>query len=172
MRSVRAAERVAGVVEHWLGEVGAAAAMFERRWTRAALVRVDAGLAKRLFAQVQDFDRALVTGEVEDVERQGAATVRGYDVCRRAMEGSQEPDDAFLLGMASSGLRIAVGNQRAAADRVSELFGKKVIWFSVDEIAELLSKIEEFKSLSAVKSFFPGSVLIDLYPGEPAKGDI
>ena len=171
VRSVRAAERVVSAIEHWVAAVSAAAAAFERRWTRAALVRVDAGLAKRLFAQIQDFDRALVTGEVEDVERQGAATVRGYDVCRRAMEGSAEPDDAYVLGFdEQTGVRVAIGHQRAAAERVAELHGASVVWMSADEVAGLLAGVEAFKTAAAVKRLWPGSV-IERYPDEPAKGD-
>jgi hypothetical protein len=162
----------AEAVRYWLGEVSKAAVLFERRWTRGLLKRIDADLERRLAAQIADFDRACVTADHPEVERQGAATCRGYAACVRAMEAAQEADDAYLIGFdAATGHRIAIGTQRAAADRVAEVHGQKVVWYSADEIAALLARMEGLKRLSVIKSLWPGSEIVDLYPDEPAKAD-
>lgn len=162
----------AGLVGHWLGEVSKAAEAFERRWTRGLLHRVDPDLARRLDAQVAAFDRACITAVEGEVERQGAATVRGYVACVQAMEAAQEADDAYLIGFdRATGYRIAIGQQRAAADRVAEIHGVKVVWYSADEIAALVASYEGMKRLSVIKSLWPGAELIDIHPDEPAKAD-
>lgn len=173
MRAVAAPAAVrTDTLGHWLSEVAKAAGLFECRWTRRALERVDGSLATRLRAQKADFDRATVTGDLSDIEVQGAATVRGYLVCVRAMEAASEPDDAYVIGSdTATGYRVAIGNQRAAAARVAEIHGSKVAWYSADEIAALLARMEGLKTLSAIKTIWPGSEILDMYPDKPAKAD-
>src|SRR5215207_2296156 len=99
------------VLRYWIGEVSNAAALLERRWTRAALKRVDPDITKRLEEQRDLFDRAAVTGTVEDIERHGAALCRGYTVAVRTLEIAQEPDDAYMLGQdPRTGFKVAIGN--------------------------------------------------------------
>src|SRR5687768_2321615 len=85
-------------VRYWAREVSAAAAMFERRWTRAALKRVNPDIATRLSTQRDLFDRAAVTGTGEEAEVHGAALCRGYAAAVRALEAANEPDDAYTMG--------------------------------------------------------------------------
>lgn len=156
----------------WMGRVATAASGFERRWTAGALRRVDPDLAARIRDQVALFDRACITGADEEIERHGAATVRGWGACVRAMEASGEADDAYLLGWdPATGFRVAIGQQRAGADRVAELHGQGVVWVSPDEIAAVLASVESFKAIAAVKRFFPGAEMVDRLPEEPAKAD-
>ena len=159
-------------VRKWHSEVSSAASLFERRWTRHALKRVDAILAQRLQEQRDLFDRALVTGSTSEIETQGGAMCRGYAAATKAMEASGEADDAYLMGQCHrSGFRVAVGHQKAAAERVAEIEGKPVVWISVDEVAAMMAGLEGFKQLAAVKRIFPGSEVIDIRPCEPAKLD-
>lgn len=160
-------DREQSTVRRWLSEVSATATAFESRWTLSALRRVDAELCRRLLEQRGLFDAACITGSAEDVDLQGAALCRGYGAAVRSM--GVEPDDAYVLGVdLASGLKIAIGAQRAAVDRVRELHGDRVIWVTPDECARMLASVEAFKFVGAVKQFFPGAEIIDRYPDQPA----
>lgn len=159
-------------VRHWLREVSKSALLVERRWTQAALKRVDADLARRLDEQRDLFDRAVVTGSSEDVEKHGAAMCRGYAVAAKTLDAAGEPDDSYVLGQdARTGFRVAIGHQKAAADRVAELHGRAVVYISPDEVAAVLAGLEGFKAIATIKLFFPGAEVVDVRPGEPAKSD-
>jgi hypothetical protein len=152
--------------------VAEAALPFESRWTFAALKRADAGIHRRLMDQRGIFDRMLVIGTVEEIEIHGAALCRGYAVAIQTLERAAEPDDAYLLGQdMRTGFRVAIGQQKAAAQRVRELHGDKVIWITPDEVAAVLANVEAFKPVTAIKRLFPGAEMLDVHPGEPAKGD-
>ena len=160
------------IVRYWSREVSAAAVAFERRWTLAALKRVDPDLAERLSKQQELFNRAAVTSTIEEVEAHGAAMCRGYAMAVRALEANSEPDDAYTLGQdPRSGFKIAIGHQKSAAERVAELHGNSVIWISPDEVAAVLSQLEGLKALSTIKQIFPGAELIDIRPYDPANHD-
>lgn len=163
---------MSSLVRHWLTEVSAAALPFESRWTMLALKRVDPDLARRLFEQRGLFDQACVTGSVEEVETHGAAMCRGWGAAVRTLSSSQEPDDAYMLGSdPATGLKVAIGHQRAAMDRVREVHGERVVWITPDEVAKLMASVEQFKFVGAVKQLFPGAEIIDRYPEEAAKFD-
>lgn len=157
-------------MRRWHLEASSAASIFERRWTRHALKRVDGVLAQKLHEQRGLFDKAMLTGTAAEIEAQGAAMCRGYAAATKAMEQSGEPDDAYFVGQdPKSGFRVAIGHQRAAADRVSELHGQNVVWVSADEVAEIMASLQGFKAINAVKQFFPGSEVVDIRPHDPAK---
>jgi hypothetical protein len=40
-----------------------------------------------------------------------------------------------------------------------------------DEVAAILANLEALKPIVAIKQLFPGAEILDLHPGEPAKGD-
>ena len=156
--------RSGATVRHWLGEVSSAAAQFESRWTMLALRRVDEGLARRLHEQRGLFDEACFAGEGSEVEEHGAAMCRGYAAAVRALTSADEPDDAYLLGSdPASGLKVAIGSQKAAVARVREIHGQDVIWLTPDEVAALMASVEAFKFVGAVKQLFPGAEVIQRY---------
>jgi hypothetical protein len=132
-------------IRKWQMVVAEAALPFEARWTLAALKRADGNIHRRLTDQRNLFDRALLTGSAEDIEIHGAALCRGYSMAIQALEKAAEPDDAYLLGQdARSGFRVAIGQQKAAAQRVRELHGDKVVWITPDEVAAITANIEKF----------------------------
>lgn len=154
----------------WRAEVSKAAAGFESRWTRLALRRVSPPIAQALFEQQALFDQSCVTGVAQDIETHGAAMCRGYAAAVSVLERASEPDDAYLLGCDhSSGLKVAVGQQKAAAERVRELHGERVVWVTPDEVAKLMASVEAFKFVGAVKQFFPMAEVIDRYPECPVE---
>src|SRR3954454_4050197 len=160
------------LVRYWCRETSSAAAMFERRWTWAALRRVDPNIAARLSKQRDLFDQAAVTGTSEEVDVHGTALCRGYAMATQALEAAHEPDDAYILGQdPRSGFTVAIGQQRAAAERAIELHGKSVVWISPDEVAAVLAQLEGLKALSTIKRMFPGAEIIDIRPADPAKSD-
>lgn len=151
-------------VRHWLAEVSAAALPFESRWTWLTLRRVDDDLGRRLFEQRGLFDQACITGTAAEVETHGAAMCRGLALAVRAMEQANHPDDAYQLGLdPSTGLKVAVGTQKAALARVREVHGEDVVWVTPDEVAALMASVEAFKFVGAVKQFFPGAEIIKRY---------
>jgi hypothetical protein len=154
----------AAIVRHWLAEVGSAALPFESRWTGLALRRVDPGLSLRLHEQRGLFDQACITGSAAEVETHGAAMCRGYAAAVRVLEQAGAEDDAYMIGSdPATGLKVAVGHQRAAVDRVREIHGQDVIWITPDEVAALMASVEAFKFVGAVKQFFPGVEVIQRY---------
>jgi hypothetical protein len=152
------------IVRHWLAEVSAAALPFESRWTELALRRVDAELARRLFEQRGLFDQACITGTAAEVELQGSAMCRGYAAAVRRLTDAGAEDDAYMLGAdPASGLKVAVGAQKAALARVRELHGQDVVLVTPDEVAVLMASVEAFKFVGAVKQYFPDAEVIKRY---------
>lgn len=152
------------LIRHWREQVGAAALPFEARWTRLALRRASPSIAKALHEQLGLFDQACFTGERGEVETHGAAMCRGYAAAVKALTEAGAEDDAYQMGADPvSGLKVAIGSQRAAVDRVRTLHGQDVIWITPDEIAVLLASVEAFKFVGAVKQFFPGAEIVRRY---------
>ena len=149
-----------------------AAEAFERRWTLAALWRVDPDLARRLEEQRALWLEASSVGDEEDIEVQGAALVRGFRAAVARMEERGAADDAYLVGRCpKTGLVVAVGHQKAAAERVREVHGPDAIWISPDEVAELLAGLPGLKALFATKRAWPGSEVVAVRKGgEAAQG--
>jgi hypothetical protein len=151
------------MVRYWFGETSAAAAAFERRWTLLALRRVNRELAARLQQQRELFDKMCSAGTAYQIEVQGAALCRGYLVSTKALEAAAEPDDAYMLGLdPTSGLKVAIGHQRAAVERIVEVHGQRTCWVSPDEIAVMMASVEQFKKIAEVKQSFPGAEIMDL----------
>jgi hypothetical protein len=172
MSDLRRMQRDDAAARRWLGEVSGAALAFEQRWTAAALKRVDPDLSRRLHEQRGLFDRSLITGTADEIETQGSAMCRGYAAAVRALEGAGEPDDAYVIGKCPrTGFTVAIGSQKAAADRVREVHGERVVWVTPDEVASLLNSVEAFKPIAAIKRLFPGAEIVDRYADEPAQDD-
>jgi hypothetical protein len=148
-------------VQRWFGEVSAAAQAFEARWARLSLARVNFELAQRLKEQRDLFDRACVTGTPDEVEEHGAAMCRGYAAAMAAMEEAGAEDDAYMLGSDPvSGLKVAIGQQRAAAARVVEIHGNKTIWVTPDEVASMMASAP-FNRMAEAKRIFPGIEVVE-----------
>lgn len=151
-------------VRHWCSAVSQAALPFESRWTFLALRRIDSGLALRLHEQRGLFDQATFSGSADEIEEQGSAMCRGYAAAVRTLLSADEPDDAYQLGCDPvSGLKIAVGSQKAAVERVRAVHGQDVIWITPDEVAVMVASVEAFKIVGAVKHLFPGAEIIRRY---------
>jgi hypothetical protein len=172
MTTIATIQREHVAIRKWQVAVAEAALPFEARWTLAALKRIDRDLHRRLLDQRGLFDKVLVTGTAEDIEVHGAALCRGYAVAIQTLERATEPDDAYMLGQdVRSGFRVAIGQQKAAAQRVRELHGDKVVWVTPDEVAAIVANLEGFKPIALIKRLFPGAEILDIHPSEPAKGD-
>lgn len=157
---------------HWIGEVSKAAVAFDRRWTMLALQRVDGDLARRVEEQRALFDKACFLGPAGLIETHGAAMCRGWMAAVRTMEAAQVEDDAYILGRdPRTGFQVAIGHQRAAADRVADIHGQAAVWITPDEVAAVLAGLEGFKALASIKRMFPGAEVVDIRPREPAKAD-
>jgi hypothetical protein len=59
-----------------------------------------------------------------------------------------------------SGLTVAVG-PKPCCDRLHELLGDAVEWFSPDEIATIIAMDARFKALADVKRVFPGAEIVN-----------
>jgi hypothetical protein len=159
-------------IRRWGVAVADAALPFEARWTMAALKRTDPELHRRLVEQRGLFDAAMVTGRPEEIAAHGAAMVRGYARAVQVLDQATVPDDAYMLGQdPRSGFRVAIGEQKAAVQRVRELHGDTLIWVTPDEVAAILANLEAFKPIAVIKRLFPGAEILDVRPGDPAKDD-
>jgi hypothetical protein len=162
-------QREQAAIRRWQTAVAEAALPFERRWTLAALKRVDPDIHRRLIAQRSLFDQALVTGAADEIELHGAALCRGYAMAVQTLERAAEPDDAYMLGQdMRSGFRVAIGSQKAVAQRVRDVHGETVVWITPDEVATIVPNLEAFKPVVAIKRLFPGAEMLDVHAGEPA----
>lgn len=156
MSAVEAPE--VAVFVKWSTAVAQAALPFESRWTERALRRVDPDLFEAWTDQCSMWRQAQVTGSVEDLEEHGSATVRAYGAVVRRLEEASEPDDAYLLGFdGRTGTRVAIGDAKAAAERVRELHGEAVTWLTPDECAALLAGVDAFQKVAAIKKLWPGA---------------
>jgi hypothetical protein len=150
----------------WYRTTTEAAAIFESRWTMAALRRVDGDLHRRLRLQSSLFDTAMVTGTAEEIETHGAALCRGYAAATQALEAAVEPDDAYVLGFdGKSGFRVAIGHRKAAARRVRGLYANAV-WITPDEVAAVLANLKAFNPVAEIKRLFPGAEILEVRPSE------
>jgi hypothetical protein len=175
MKAARRPEWEYPVCVEWQGKVSEAALPFEGRWTEAALRRIDPALHARFQQQRELFNAALAHGTTEEVAKHGAAMVRGYVAVFSAMQSSGTPDDAYQVGHdRKTGLTIAVG-ERSCCERVRELHGDAVQWFSPDEIATIIAMDARFNALADVKRVFPGAEIVNSDAranagGEPSAG--
>ena len=131
MTTVLDIQREGAAIRKWVPAVTEAAVAFERRWTLMALKRIDPDIYRRLLDQRSLFEKAAVTGTPKEIEEHGAAMCRSYAMAIRVLEAAAVPDDAYMLGQdPRTGLRVAIGEQKAAAGRVCELHGRSVIWIT------------------------------------------
>ena len=140
-----------------LGEIGAASAAFEGRWTMGALRKADLELAARLERQITLWVQADESGDDDAIELQGGALARGYQAAYRIMQEKGVGDDAYLVGRAGD-LTIAIGDPVAVEARAKEV-DASVVWFTPDEIASLLASLGGFKTVADIKRAFPGSTV-------------
>jgi hypothetical protein len=153
-------------VRYWMRAVSEAAMPFESRWTWASLKRIDPDVYRRVREQCDLFGYELGTGSLTDIEAHGAATCRGYARAFQVLGSAAEPDNAYQLGQdPKTGLQVAIGQQRAAAERVRELHGESVAWITPDEVAMLLANLEAFKPISLSKRLFPGAEMVSINDG-------
>ncbi len=155
---------MSNVVPDAMRAVSSAAKAFESRWSLQSLRVLDPELHARLEAQQSLWHEAMVTGSAGDVREQTDAMCRGWRAVTERMEKAGAPDDAYLLGTCpKTGLRVAIGDQTAAMDRVREIHGQKVVWMTPNEVATLLAGTQ---AIAAIKQAFPGAEVIDLYRKE------
>jgi len=155
------------LANEWRRRVNEAAASFESRWTTIALRRHDLDLAVRLHEQRELFHEACAIGDGRAIIEQGGAMVRGYEVCARALEEAQIPDDSYVLGQCpTTGFKVAVALNKHAVGRVRELHGQDVVMVSADEVATLMASSQAFMTVAAIKKKFPGAEVVERYAGE------
>lgn len=160
---------VADSFTFWRAAVGEAAVSFESRWTQMALQRVDPELAENLHAQAGLFHEACFLGVMREIAVHGAALCRGYQAAVRACEAAGETDDAYQLGRCPrTGTVVAIGQQKAALERIRHLHGEDVVWLTPDEVASLFGSLDGLKEIAAIKRKYPGAEVIQRYPEEGA----
>lgn len=160
-----------------LDQVAAAAVPFESRWTMRALARVDVELHQAVEEQHQLFHEAIMGGESGQLREHGEAMCRGWAAAAARMDRAGEPDDAYFIGQDSrTGLRVAIGDQRAAATRVRDLHDERVVWLTPDEVAAMFAGLQ---GVAQVKALWPDSEItevrpkrVDLYADHAAREDL
>jgi hypothetical protein len=150
--------RIDTALRRWPPRVTEAALAFEARWTRNTLRRVDPDLADRFDRQTRLYLEAVEDGTAEQIETHGAGLCRAYAVCAARLQDARADDDAYLIGQADD-VTVAIGDARAAIDRVKEKFGRDVVFVTPDEVAEMLAKLP---ALSEVKRVFSGAEIVEI----------
>lgn len=157
------------IVGEALALVAPAAEAFEGRWTMSALERIDSDLHEAVVDQQRMFNAALVIGSKHDVREHAEAMVRGYAAAVRRMEAVGAEDDAYMVGLDSrTGTRVAIGQTKHCIGRVQRVHGEQCIFMTPDEVAKLVAGSQ---MLASIKSVFPDAEVVDVFPGEAAKGD-
>jgi len=147
-------------IRAWGPRVSAAALPFEARWTRRALKFHNPKLSEQFEAQLDRFEAAMLSGSSTEIDTEGARLCRGYAVIAVELQAANIPDDAYMIGRDESGLTIAISTVPGARDRVRELHGDAVIWFSPDEVAALIALDKRAQKIAAVKAVFPGAEMM------------
>lgn len=142
---------------------------FDARWTMSALERVDRELAERLRSQVSKFHKSLLMSELDEVQKHGAATVRGYRRAIETMDTARAEPDAYLVGQDSqSGLRVVVSRTNATLTNPPADLGENVFIVQVDELARLFASTPNLAFIAAVAKAVPGcGVYVHHTPIEP-----
>lgn len=142
-------------------DIAAAAVAFESRWTFGALARLHPDLSERLGRQRALWQSAADIQDEERILAIGRGLVRGYNACVMAMESSIE-DDAWRLGHCRhTGFKVAIGPP-ACAQRVHEIFGGDVSFYTPDEIAVILGEAQAVPPINAVKAAFSGAEVVEV----------
>ena len=116
-------------IRRWQGAVAEAALPFERRRTVAALKRVDPDIHRRLIAQRSLFDQRWSPAHPKRSTTR-PALCRGGTKAIQDPEAAAEPDDGYMWGQdMRSGFRVAVGQQKAVAQRDARYTAKR--WFGL-----------------------------------------
>ena len=136
--------------------VADAARPYESRWTMRALLAVDRDLYLKFRDQQNLWHEALVTGTEDDIAEQTGAMCRGWQAITLRMDGTE--DDAYMIGVDDAkGITVAISSQKAARERVEELYGDRVVFLDPAEVATLLGRSE---TIATLKGDFPGSELL------------
>jgi len=146
----------------WPPRVTEAALAFEARWTQRALKFHNPKLSEQFEAQLGRYDAAMNSGNSTEIDTEGSRLCRAYGVIAADMQKANVPDDAYVIGRDRGGLTIAISAVPSARDRVRDLYGDAVIWFSPDEVATLIAMDERAQKIAAVKASFPGAEIINV----------
>jgi hypothetical protein len=150
----------------WSSEITTAALTFERRWTRAALVRAGPGLAKRLEEALAMWRAALDARDEDKIQQYGPMVCRGYRMCVDHMSGLGVSEDAYLFGTCPrTGFSVAIGS-KASAGRVAEL-RPGTPHYTPDEIAMVLAE-RDLSAVNKVMALFPGAEVVEIRKTEAA----
>jgi len=170
-KATQEAQKAQEAMRYWHSEITKTALLFESRWTLLALKRTDPAFADALRRGRNLFVEACVRGTHKQIHTQGAGVVRGFVAAANRMEQAGAPDDAYLVGQCpDTGTMIAIGVQ-AAQERVREVYGDKVAFFTADELAALCGRVEALRTVAEVKRKFPGAVVNAKSPApEPPGG--
>lgn len=147
----------AEMLRRWHAQVIAAQVAFEGRFTHAALAHVDAVFATTLRKQHDLFVAACVRSNPGEIEKHGAATVRGYEKALRMLLEQKAEDDAYRVYPARGDrAAVAVAFDRAPVGRVLQQHGHLVAFFTVAELFELVDD-RRLEAAIAAKMAFPGA---------------
>jgi hypothetical protein len=139
-------------------KVAEAAAAYESRWTLRALLTHDRDLYERFRLQQNLWGEALIIGNDADIREQTAAMCRGWAAIALRMDEAEIPDDAYLIGSDDhSGVTVAISAQRQSLRRVQELYGDQVVWMTPTDVAALMGRSPEIRTLFGI---FPGAELL------------
>lgn len=125
---------------------------FKRRWTLAALRRVDEDLFLRFEEQLQLYDKAVFLGDAEEIETQVGGMCRGWAAITARMEAAGAEPDAYLEGFdGRTGTRVRISDQREVCDNEDG-----VIWVTPDEVAVMMGSLDALRQL---KALYPGATV-------------
>ena len=154
------------VVAECMAMVGQSEAAFRSRWRMSTLERVDKELHDLLCEQVDLYSTELISGTTNDLREQSAAMVRGWSAAVRCMEGSGDPDDAYLTGLDwETKTRVVISNSKQSIEHVKAEDGVRLVAVSPDEVAKLFGSLG---IVSLTKQHFPDAELIEIRPGDEA----
>lgn len=154
------------VVSECMSMVSQAETAFRSRWRMSTLERIDKELHDLLGEQIDLYSTELISGTANDLRDQSAAMVRGWAAAVRCMEGSGDPDDAYLIGLDwASKTRVVISDHKQSIQHLPPIDGVRTLAVSPEEVAKLFGGLG---ILSLTKETFPNAELIEIQPGEEA----
>ena len=162
----------AALVARYCAEIAQAKATFEAHCHYADLACEEPEFAELLRKQHDLFIAACVRGSAGEIEKHGAATVRGY---RKAFDMIDDGEGGYYhIGAGErAGNRfppIVITCGRMPSREEMDAVGRGTVVFTIGEMFELAAKSPGFAEAIAVKQKFPGAQVMPAKPEEEPDG--
>jgi len=124
--------------EHSL-RVDEARAKFEARWRPSDLFCVDGAFAERFERQLGRWNKAQVTGTVEEMDTHSSAMVRAYAAAFEKMK--QYRDTAYFIAHDhDTGIAVCISAHADSVEAARRSTDQEIVWVTPEAVAKLVGQ--------------------------------